>query len=117
MTWTACTGLSARCGRRTVARALVGLARIDAGEIRLGGQPAPKNPTQAARMGVALVPEDRKAYGLLLSHSLRFNLTLPNLGRLLRWGLLLLRRREAPLVDGAVHRLQIRAPSPEAAVE
>jgi ribose transport system ATP-binding protein len=68
-------------------------------------------------MGVALVPEDRKAYGLVLSHSLRFNLSLPNLGRLLRWGMVLLRRREAPLVQGAVQRLQIRAPGPEAPVE
>jgi ABC-type sugar transport system ATPase subunit len=104
-------------GRTTVARALVGLARIDAGELRLAGRPAPKNPAQAARMGVALVPEDRKAYGLVLSHSLRFNLSLPNLGRLLRWGMVLLRRREAPLVQGAVQRLQIRAPGPEAPVE
>jgi ABC-type sugar transport system ATPase subunit len=104
-------------GRTTVARALVGLASIDSGDIRLGGQPAPKNPAQAARMGVALVPEDRKAFGLVLSHSVRFNLTLPNLGRLLRWGLVLLRRREAPLVDTGVRRLQIRAPGPETPVE
>jgi ribose transport system ATP-binding protein len=53
----------------------------------------------------------------VLSHSLRFNLTLPNLGRLLRWGLILLRRREVPLVDSGVRRLQIRASGPEIAVE
>jgi rhamnose transport system ATP-binding protein len=104
-------------GRTTVARALVGLATIDTGEVRLAGQAAPKNPAKAARMGVALVPEDRKAYGLVLSHSLRFNLTLPNLRGLVRWGLVLLRRREAPLVDDGVRRLQIRAPGPETPVE
>jgi len=104
-------------GRTTVARALVGLARIDAGEVRVGGQPAPRNPAHGARLGVALIPEDRKAHGLVLSHSVRFNVTLPNLMRLLRWGWLLLRRREAALVESAVQRLQIRPPAPETAVE
>src|SRR5438874_7100078 len=104
-------------GRTTVARALVGLARIDAGMLRVAGGPAPRNPSQAARAGVALIPEDRKAHGLVLSHSVRFNVTLPNLGGLLRWGLVLLRRREAPLVAESVRRLQIRPPGAETAVE
>ena len=104
-------------GRTTVARALVGLARIDAGMLRVTGGPAPRNPSQAARAGVALIPEDRKAHGLVLSHSVRFNVTLPNLGGLLRWGLVLLRGREAPLVAESVRRLQIRPPTPETAVE
>ena len=64
-----------------------------------------------------MIPEDRKAHGLVLSHSMRFNVTLPNLGGLLRWGLVLLRRREAPLVAESVRRLQIRPPTPETAVE
>jgi rhamnose transport system ATP-binding protein len=104
-------------GRSTVARALVGLARIDSGELRVSGHGAAANPAQAARLGVALIPEDRKAHGLVLSHSVRFNVTLPNLTRLLRWGWLILRRREAALVDGAVRRLQIRPPAIETAVE
>src|SRR5713226_6028097 len=83
-------------GRTTVARALVGLAKIDAGEVWLKGSSAPRSPSQAARAGVALIPEDRKAHGLVLSHSVRFNVTLPNLAGLMRWGLVLLRGREAP---------------------
>jgi rhamnose transport system ATP-binding protein len=104
-------------GRTTVARALAGLARIDAGSVQVAGQPAPKNPAQAARAGVALIPEDRKAHGLVLSHSVRFNVTLPNLAALLRWGLVLLRGREAPLVIDSIRRLQIRPPHPETPVE
>jgi ABC-type sugar transport system ATPase subunit len=104
-------------GRTTVARALVGLARIDAGSVRIAGRPAPKNPAEAARVGVALIPEDRKAHGLVLSHSVRFNITLPNLGGLLRWGVVLLRGREAPVVAESVRRLQIRPPAPETPVE
>jgi ABC-type sugar transport system ATPase subunit len=104
-------------GRTTVARALVGLAQIDAGSLRMVGGPPPKNPSQAARRGVVLIPEDRKTHGLVLSHSMRFNVTLPNLNGLLRWGLVLLRGREAPLVEDSVQRLQIRPPTPETAVE
>jgi ABC-type sugar transport system ATPase subunit len=104
-------------GRTTVARALVGLARIDAGELRLKGASAPRNPSQAARAGVALIPEDRKAHGLVLSHTVRFNITLPNMGRLLRFGFVLLRRREAGLVKTAVARLGVRPASPETPVE
>jgi ribose transport system ATP-binding protein len=64
-----------------------------------------------------LIPEDRKAHGLVLSHSVRFNLALPNLANLVRWGWLLLRGREASLVNSAVQRLQIRPPAPEVLVE
>jgi rhamnose transport system ATP-binding protein len=104
-------------GRTTVARALVGLASIDAGSVRIGGGPVPKNPAEAARAGVALIPEDRKAHGLVLSHTLRFNITLPNLAGLMRWGLVLLRGREAPVVAESMRRLQIRPPVPETPVE
>ncbi|HEX8966897.1 MAG TPA: sugar ABC transporter ATP-binding protein [Chloroflexota bacterium] len=104
-------------GRTTVARALVGLAHVDAGDIRLRGREAPRNPARAALAGIALIPEDRKAHGLVLSHSVRFNISLPNLRRLVRWGLLLLRGREKPLVESAVRHLQIRPPAPDTAVE
>jgi ABC-type sugar transport system ATPase subunit len=66
---------------------------------------------------VALIPEDRKAHGLVLSHSVRFNVTLPNLARLLRFGFFLLRRREAGLVKTGIERLGIRPPLPETPVE
>jgi ABC-type sugar transport system ATPase subunit len=104
-------------GRTTVARALVGLATIDSGEVRVAGGRSPRNPAQAARAGVALIPEDRKTHGLILSHSVRFNISLPNLARLVRAGLLLLRRAEAPLVHRACQRLQIRPPGGEVLVE
>lgn len=104
-------------GRTTVARALVGLAHIDGGEVRLRGRPAPANPADAARAGIALIPEDRKTHGLVLSHSVRFNIGLPNLSQLLRWGILLLRRQEGRLARMAAERLQIRPPGPELLVE
>ena len=95
----------------------MGLARIDSGELQVRGKPAPKNPAEASRAGVALIPEDRKAHGLILSHSVRFNLSLPNLARLVRAGLLLLARAEMPLVQHWSERLQIRPPGTDVLVE
>jgi ABC-type sugar transport system ATPase subunit len=104
-------------GRTTLARALVGLARIDSGNLRVAGKPAARNPAVAARNGVALVPEDRKAHGLILMHSVRFNIALPNVSRLARAGLVLLRSTEVPLVKHWSQRLQIRPPGEELLVE
>ena len=54
--------------------------------VRIRGGTAPRNPVEASRVAQSLIPEDRKAHGLILSHSLRFNISLPNLSRLVRAG-------------------------------
>ena len=104
-------------GRTTIARALVGLAGIDGGEIRVGGRLAPNNPAEAARAGIALVPEDRQAHGLVLGHTMGFNIGLPNLAQLVRWGFVLLRRPERDLARAAAQRFQVRPPAPQVPVE
>jgi ABC-type sugar transport system ATPase subunit len=101
-------------GRTTIARSLVGLARINLGEIRYFGQPARMTPAWAARAGVVLIPEDRKAFGLILDQSVRFNITLPNLPQLERWRIVLKRNEWDPVVS-AIDELQIRPPQPELA--
>jgi ribose transport system ATP-binding protein len=47
----------------------------------------------------------------------RFNIALPNLANLVRWGLLVLRGREASLVKSSIQRLQIRPPGQQVLVE
>lgn len=101
-------------GRTTIARALVGLARIDSGELRYFGQAARMTPAWAARAGVVLIPEDRKAHGLILDQSVRFNITLPNLSQLERWRIILKRNEWDPVVS-AIGDLQIRPSRPELA--
>jgi ribose transport system ATP-binding protein len=63
-------------------------------------------------VGMALLPEDRRLQGLLLGKSVRENLTLPIVSRLLRYGFISL-RREATLVAGAIQRLKIKVDTPE----
>jgi ribose transport system ATP-binding protein len=99
-------------GRTTIARALVGLAEIDSGEIHYFGQPARMTPAWAARAGVVLIPEDRKAFGLILDQSIRFNITLPNLPQLERWRMIFKRHEWDPVVT-AINDLGVRPAHPE----
>ncbi|MGQ9732104.1 MAG: sugar ABC transporter ATP-binding protein, partial [Candidatus Zipacnadales bacterium] len=59
-------------GRTEVARAIFGIDRLDRGTIKLGGQPVTiRHPSQAIRLGIGYVPEDRKEQGLFLSLTVR----------------------------------------------
>jgi ABC-type sugar transport system ATPase subunit len=66
-------------GRTAILSTLFGCARGPvSGEIRLGGRPtAIASPRDAIAAGLALVPEDRKGVGLVLSMTARENLALP----------------------------------------
>ncbi|MBK8986317.1 MAG: sugar ABC transporter ATP-binding protein [Chloroflexi bacterium] len=101
-------------GRTTIARALVGLARINSGEVLYFGQPARMTTAWAARAGVVLIPEDRKSFGLILDQSVRFNITLPNLPQLERWRMIFKRNEWDPVVT-AINDLQVKPADPEQA--
>jgi len=76
-------------GRTELARALFGIDRRDSGDILIRGKKINLNsPQQAIDAGVALIPEDRRAQGLVLDHSVRENLLLPLLGQIQRGPLL-----------------------------
>ncbi|RUT28366.1 sugar ABC transporter ATP-binding protein [Arsenicitalea aurantiaca] len=70
-------------GRTELARLIYGADRPDAGSMTLAGKPfAPRSPAAAVKAGLGLVPEERRAEGLVLSKSVLFNLGLANLDRL-----------------------------------
>ena len=57
-------------GRSELARLIYGADRPDGGAMTLDGKPfAPKTPAAAVRAGLGLVPEERRAEGLLLTKS------------------------------------------------
>ena len=67
-------------GRTELMRAIAGADRISAGSFEIFGKPGNwKSPTAAIAAGVALLPEDRRNQGGLLSLSVRDNLMLPSL--------------------------------------
>lgn len=101
-------------GQRELFLALVGVVRA-IGRIEVGGRPCTIDSPRAALargIGMALLPEDRRNEGLLLSRSLRENISLAALPRLTRWGLIDL-FAERRLVGEAMRRLQIKAETPE----
>lgn len=66
-------------GRTEVLETIFGLRKRQAGEILLSGKPVHfRSVKEAVKGGIALVPEDRRREGLVLSHTLRENMILTN---------------------------------------
>ncbi|HEX8275664.1 MAG TPA: sugar ABC transporter ATP-binding protein [Longimicrobiaceae bacterium] len=103
-------------GRSEVAQALFGLERGVRGTVRVAGRPVRiRTPAQAIRLGIGLVPEDRKKQGLVLGASGLHNTSLPILDRLSRLGWIR-RREERALADEYYRRLRVRAPGVDTVV-
>lgn len=70
-------------GRTELARLVFGADRPDSGEIILDGKPVhPKTPSDASKLGIALVPEERRQHGLFLQQSVSFNVNLASLSEM-----------------------------------
>ncbi len=98
-------------GRTELARLLYGADRASAGRMTLAGKPyAPASPAVAVASGLGLVPEERRAEGLVLSKSVAFNLGLANLEKLVmsRHLPLLSLRAQASLARDTIRALAIK---------
>ncbi|MCS7041063.1 MAG: ATP-binding cassette domain-containing protein, partial [Caldilineales bacterium] len=83
---------------------------VDGGTIWLEGRPVHiTSPQEAIRLGIGLVPEDRKAQGLFLGMAVRQNITMTRLHDLSRLGVID-RRRQDGLARQYVEELRIRTP-------
>jgi ribose transport system ATP-binding protein len=99
-------------GRTQVARCIFGADRITAGKILLDGAPVHlTSPRRGVQAGIALVTEDRKRDGLVLSCSIKDNVSLATLDQVSRWIFINIGKRNArvwEMVRGlAVHPAQI----------
>ena len=98
-------------GRSEFFDALFGVEPADEGEICLFGDRCEhRRPKDAMANGMALVTEDRKKSGLVLSSSVRDNVALPNL-RQLSCGPLILEGREKDAVQRITDRFRLKTPS------
>lgn len=76
-------------GRTEVARALFGADEIVAGDYFIAGQAQERfSVPTAVQQGIALVPEDRRKQGLVLTQTTRPNVSLATLDRINRFGFL-----------------------------
>ena len=77
-------------GRTELVRAIAGADPVASGTITLDGASLRLGrPDEAIRRGIVLVPEDRKAQGVVLDHSIADNLALGNSDRLAKAGWLM----------------------------
>lgn len=104
-------------GRTETARMIFGADRRSGGEVILEGQSVSfHHPREAIQRGVMYVPEDRKALGLIVMHSVRQNMALPSLPRLSKLGVTDERAISA-LTDEYIKRLNVRTPSSRQIIE
>jgi len=98
-------------GRSEIARTLFGIDRRTGGVIKIDGRPVKiRSPRHAIAAGIALIPEDRRAQGLVVDHPLRDNLLLPLLGEV-SLGPVINDARGTRIAKSLVERLDIRARS------
>ena len=100
-------------GRTEIMRALFGIDPYDRGEIIINGKAVSiKNPSDAAKQGLAFITEDRKDEGLVLDFSLRDNIALPNLESFAPNGVVKT-KDEKQFVELMIERLKVKTESPE----
>lgn len=97
-------------GRTEIAETLFGLREPTSGTISIDGQETRiHSPMDAISKGISLVPEDRKAQGLVLGMNCRDNMTLPQVSDL-KAGPFVAEGAEIAIFDQYRDRLDIRTP-------
>ena len=72
-------------GRTELAEVIFGSKKKESGKMFLNGTEInPKSPREAINLGIALVPEDRKRHGALLTNSIKNNINMPIYERISR---------------------------------
>lgn len=100
-------------GRSEVGLAIYGALRPVRGEILFHGRPIRvRSPQEANRLGIGLVPEDRKLQGLVLSMTIRENISLASLNQV-SWGPFIRYPSEERLATEFISALNINPPWPE----
>jgi ribose transport system ATP-binding protein len=103
-------------GRTELAHVLAGLSSHTAGTIQVEGEAVRwRSPMDARAAGIALVPEDRKRQGLIMTQDVGFNLVLPWTHRWSR-GVMPNPSQRLAIIRRAVTGMGIKCPSPETSV-
>jgi ribose transport system ATP-binding protein len=101
-------------GRTELLRLIYGADIADTGGIELGNPLRPvtiRSPVDAVNQGIALITEDRKGEGLLLTQSISANIALGNMPAISKGGLVN-GRDELSLAQRQVEAMRIRSSSP-----
>lgn len=101
-------------GRTETALALIGAIPCRGKQVTIGGKiTAIDGPAAALKAGIGILPENRKADGLILPFSIRDNISINNLPKYTRKSGWIDRRLERETTLTLMRELQIKAPSEE----
>ncbi|MDR1621467.1 MAG: sugar ABC transporter ATP-binding protein [Synergistaceae bacterium] len=104
-------------GRTELAKVIFGADAADRCDMMFKGKPyAPKSPADALAFGIGLIPEDRKAQGLVMEMSIRQNITIGVLKKISR-GIFIDGGMEDRYTDKYMSSLKINTPSAGAPVK
>ncbi|WP_407207757.1 sugar ABC transporter ATP-binding protein [Citrobacter portucalensis] len=106
-------------GRTELFECLLGTERNYLGKLWLDSKPVPQRLTTAdrIRMGMSLVPEDRKRTGIFPISSVASNLTIASLWRRLQRGFAIARKDEEAVVASTIGNLSIKVSSPDVEIQ
>ena len=100
-------------GRTEIMQAIFGNMPHVTGQIFLDGKEIKnKNPQQAIENGIGFITEDRKVEGLMLEESIMKNISLANLGKISKNGVIN-KKKEQELVNQGIEELKIRCFGPQ----
>jgi len=106
-------------GRTELFECLLGTEKNYLGKIWLGDLPIATGMSTAnrIRLGMSLVPEDRKKSGIFPASSVAINLTIASLWRRLQHGFSIMRRQEEQVVASTIGNLSIKVSSPDVEIQ
>lgn len=104
-------------GRTEIARCIMGLDKLDSGDIYVFGKKVKiSTVNDAIDEGIVMISENRRKYDLVLLRSIKENISLPALQHVFK-NRFLNRKREKAMVDKLIGQLSVKAPSDETKVE
>lgn len=100
-------------GRTELAKALFGTETVISGSVFINGEKVKLNePINVIKKGLFLAPEDRKGDGLVLGRNIRENISLSNLRKISKKGIIL-KKSEQSYANELKKKLSIKAPTVE----
>ena len=106
-------------GRTELFECMLGTERNYLGKLWLDSKPVSQRltPAERIRMGMSLVPEDRKRTGIFPISSVANNLTIASLWRRLQRGFTIANSEEQAVISGTIGNLSIKVSSPDVEIQ
>ena len=104
-------------GVAEIAASVYGIEHADGGQVLLDGKPIrPRSPRHAQKLGIALLPANRKLQGMFTFQPISFNISAGHLDLLSKARIWMDRARERTVARDMIKRLAVKTPSEKQAI-